>query len=59
MESMQYIEYVAAREEAAQRALEDAKALEKELHAKGKLVRITRGKTTICTTYPDKYTNQY
>lgn len=57
MESIQHIEYVAARD-AAQRALEDAKELEKEIHAKGKLVRITRGKTTICTTYPDKYTNQ-
>lgn len=59
MESIQHIEYVAARDAAAQRALEDAKELEKEMHAKGKLVRITRGKTTICTTYPDKYTNQY
>ncbi|NCB97440.1 MAG: hypothetical protein EOM36_03650 [Bacteroidia bacterium] len=58
MESIQHIEYVAARDSAAQRALEDAKALEKEMHAKGKLVRITMGKTTIYTTYPDKYTNQ-
>ena len=56
MESMQYIEYVTSREEAAQRALEDAKVMEKKMHATGRLFKITKGKTTIYTTYPDKYT---